>query len=180
MVEKCYVMQFTRRKWWRHHGMQSEVNLWCKQLQSVSAIWINFRFHFLLKSLTKLSIISNRVRWSGKSWRGHRHGVKSVSTELWFQSRKMSLFGDLINRTWFKRVINIWLFLKEFTSGSVDMIKKWFKFFKTRAGFTELDLFISQSENERENKIKNHRRNSTWRVRESSLGRRWLYYLLQS
>ena len=36
------------------------------------------------------------------------------------------------------------------------MIKNLPKLFKTRAGFTELDSFISQNENERENKIENY------------------------
>ena len=70
--------------------------------------------------------------------------------------------------------------MKVFISGSDDMIKKWFKFFKTRAGFTELDSFISQNENERENKIKNYWGNSTWRARESNSSRKWVYYLLSA
>ena len=69
--------------------------------------------------------------------------------------------------------------MKVFISGSDDMIKKWFKFFKTRAGFTELDSFISQNENERENKI-NYRGNSIRRARESNSGRKWVYYFLSA
>ena len=70
--------------------------------------------------------------------------------------------------------------MKVFTSGSDDMIKNWPKLLKTRAGFTKLNSFISQNENERENKIKNYWGNSTWRAGESSSGRKWVCYLKQS
>ena len=89
---------------WQNHGISLYHGPWpnvtisdassCNQFQLRQSI---FDLIFWLKSFTKLFIISNRVRWSGKSRRGHKHGVKSVPT--WIPTVKLKNPGILFSKS---------------------------------------------------------------------------------